>query len=258
MMKLSFRLLARIAFLLLVLVLLAIGGVLAWFTSWRSDRLAAMFGVETPVDRRVVRKTLKSIHRYNFKKDLSSHANCQRPGYAMGRESGLVLCSWPRDGRPTLPFVYSDEVWTGVEYQVASHLIMEGFVREGLQLVRGVRSRYTGRTRNPFNEYECGSYYARAMASYALLGALSGFRYSAVEKTLWFGPKTGLRPFQVFFAVASAWGIIKRGKNKLTIQVVEGTLPLARIVLSGSGTQTEVSAAVTVTASAPFSIPVKP
>jgi len=49
-MKLSFRLLARIAFLLLVLVLLAIGGALAWFTSWRSDRLAALDGASEMAD----------------------------------------------------------------------------------------------------------------------------------------------------------------------------------------------------------------
>jgi len=41
-MKFSFRLLARIAFLLLVLSLLAVGGALAWFTSWRSDKIATL------------------------------------------------------------------------------------------------------------------------------------------------------------------------------------------------------------------------
>ncbi len=46
-------------------------------------------------------------------------------------EKGLLLCSWPKGGRPPLPFVYSDEVWTGIEYQVASHLIYEGFSRRG-------------------------------------------------------------------------------------------------------------------------------
>ncbi len=42
--------------------------------------------------------------------------------------------------------------------------------------------------------------YARAMASYALLGALAGFRYSAAQRTLWFGPQLSVRPFKTFFA----------------------------------------------------------
>ena len=50
----------------------------------------------------------------------------------------------------------------------------EGLVEEGLKIVAGARQRYEGYVRNPFNEYECGNYYARAMSSYALLAALSG------------------------------------------------------------------------------------
>ena len=80
-----------------------------------------------------------------------------------------MLCTWPKGGELTLPFVYSNEVWTGIEYQVASHLMMTGHVAKGLEIVRAVRDRYDGRVRNPFNEYECGHWYARAMSSYGLL-----------------------------------------------------------------------------------------
>jgi len=186
-----------------------------------------------------VRKTLQAIFQHNFKTDLSQHANAQRPGYAMGHEPGLLLCSWPRGDKPTLPFVYSDEVWTGIEYQVASHLIAEGFVKEGLTIVKALRSRYDGRSRNPWNEYECGNYYARAMASFALLGALSGFRYSAVQKTLWFGPRVGGRPFKTFFSTASGYGTIALDERSLRVQLLEGVLPLEKLVLTeGSQTRT--------------------
>ncbi len=151
--------------------------------------MARACGIEVPLAREHVRSTLQAIFRNNFRTDLSEHANAQRPGYAMGREPGLLLCSWPRGGKPTLPFVYCDEVWTGMEYHVASHLIQEGFVTEGLTIVQALRSRYDGRTRNPWNEYECGNYYARAMSSYSLVAALSGFRYSAVDRALWFSPQ---------------------------------------------------------------------
>ncbi len=161
--------------------------------------MSTIYGIETPLDLAKVGSTLDSIYRYNFKSDLSEHACTQRPGYATGREAGLVLCTWPKGGKPSLPFVYSDEVWTGIEYQVASHLIEMGRVKEGLTIVAAARSRYDGHVRNPYDEYECGSYYARAMASYSLLASLSGFRYSAVDKTLWFGPRLDTSPFTSFF-----------------------------------------------------------
>ncbi len=203
--------------------------------------MARICGIEMPLTREHVRSTLQAIFRNNFKTDLSEHANAQRPGYAMGREPGLLLCSWPRGGKPTLPFVYSDEVWTGIEYQVASHLIQEGFVTEGLTIVQALRSRYDGRTRNPWNEYECGNYYARAMASYSLLAALSGFRYSAVEKTLWFSPQLQVRPFRSFFSTASAFGSIELNQQSLNVHVAEGELRIEKLVLDGKANDWKVT-----------------
>jgi uncharacterized protein (DUF608 family) len=198
--------------------------------------MARFYGIDTPLAQEKVRTTLQAIFNNNFKTDLSQHANAQRPGYAMGHEPGLLLCTWPRGGKPTLPFVYSDEVWTGIEYQVASHLIADGFVKEGLTIVKALRSRYDGRIRNPWNEYECGNYYARAMSSYALLGALSGFRYSAAQRTLWFGPRLDVRPFKSFFSTASGFGSIALEARNLRVQVLEGELQVEKLVLT-EGTQ---------------------
>jgi len=197
--------------------------------------MARMYGVETPLSHENIRSTLQAIFKHNFKTDLSQHANAQRPGYAMGHEPGLLLCTWPRGGKPTLPFVYSDEVWTGIEYQVASHLIAEGFVKEGLTIVKALRSRYDGRARNPWNEYECGNYYARAMASYALIGAMAGFRYSAAQQTLWFGPHPAIRPFRTFFSTAHGFGTITLDGRLLRIDLIEGELPLEKVVLTENG-----------------------
>jgi hypothetical protein len=194
-----------------------------------------MYGVETPLSREKVKSALQAIFKNNFKTDLSQHANAQRPGYAMGHEPGLLLCTWPRGNKPTLPFVYSDEVWTGIEYQVASHLIAEGFVAEGLTIVKALRSRYDGRARNPWNEYECGNYYARAMSSYALLAALSGFRYSAVQKTLWFGPKLAVRPFRTFFSCASGFGTVALDSHSLRVDVLEGQLAVEKLLIDQDG-----------------------
>jgi uncharacterized protein (DUF608 family) len=215
--------------------------------------MAQTYGIETPLARKNVRSTLQAIFRNNFKTDLSDHANAQRPGYAMGKEPGLLLCSWPRGNKPTLPFVYSDEVWTGIEYQVASHLIQEGFVTEGLTIVKALRNRYDGRTRNPWNEYECGNWYARAMASYSLLGALAGFRYSAVERTLWFGPKLNSRPFRSFFSTAFAYGVIDLSADSLRVRVLEGELPVEKLVLASKGEEKSLDWKVTVRPGAPVS-----
>ena len=107
--------------------------------------IAAACGIDKPlVDPAKVRSHLLAVYRHNLKHDLSAHANPQRPTFAMGDDGGLLLCTWPRGGKPLLPFVYSDEVWTGIEYQVASHLMMLGCVREGLDIVRTCRKRYDG------------------------------------------------------------------------------------------------------------------
>jgi uncharacterized protein (DUF608 family) len=192
--------------------------------------MAEIYGVDAPLDKAKVRSHLQAIFHHNFKADLFDHACLQRPGYALGHEPGLLLCTWPRGNKPTLPFVYSDEVWTGIEYQVASHMIELGLVEEGLTIVEAVRSRYEGHVRNPFCEYECGSYYARALASYALLGSLSGFRYSAVDKSVRLDPKLPVRPFKTFFSTASGYGTITLN-DILTIEVVEGFLEVESIIL---------------------------
>ena len=152
-----------------------------------------------------VRETLRSIYTHNFRHDFFDHPNTQRL-YALNDEKGLVLCSWPRGRRPALPFVYSDEVWTGIEYQVAAHLIYEGLALEGLAITKAVRDRYDGERRNPWNEVECGSHYARALASWSLLTALSGYSYSAPERRLSFSPRLTPEAFSAFFTTGQGWG----------------------------------------------------
>jgi len=174
---------------------------------------------------------LLAVHKYNLKNDLTEHANPQRPSYALGREGGLLLCTWPKGGKLSLPFVYSDEVWTGIEYQVASHLMLMGKVKEGLEIVRLCRDRYDGRVRNPFNEYECGHWYARAMSSYGMLEALTGVRYDAVEKILYIDSKIG--DFITYLSTATGFGnvILKAGKPSL--EVVYGKIDVNKIKVSG-------------------------
>jgi len=182
-----------------------------------------------------VERTAESIFRFNWRDGLFDHDNPQRI-YACDDEPGLLLCSWPFGGKPSIPFPYSDEVWTGIEYSTASFLIGRGLVNEGLAIVKGARSRHDGTRRNPFNEFECGSHYARAMASYGLLLALSGFAYSAPEKRIAFRPVIREKDFRSFFCVADGWGQYTQQKTatgqKHTLEVRYGHLRLKHIDVS--------------------------
>jgi uncharacterized protein (DUF608 family) len=181
-----------------------------------------------------IRAALGAIWRYNFRQDFGDWPNTQRL-YALNDEKGLVLCSWPRGKRPALPFPYSDEVWTGIEYQVAAHFIYEGMIQEGLAVVKAVRDRYDGISRNPWNEIECGHHYARAMSSWSLLLALSGYGYSAPLRELRFRPAINAGNFRALYTTGSAWGSYaqKATSQKLDaeIRVEEGALTLATLRL---------------------------
>ena len=165
--------------------------------------MAAGLGRFLPEDR--LKTTLRSIYENNFMTDFRDYSNVQRT-YALNDERGLLLCTWPKGGRPPLPFVYSDEVWTGIEYHVASHLMYEGLLEEGLSIVKAVRDRYDGLRRNPWDEVECGHHYARAMSSWAVLLALSGYAYSGPAMSLGFDPKLYPEDFRTFWTTGNGWG----------------------------------------------------
>jgi hypothetical protein len=192
------------------------------------DWMARCCGLGPVLDEKKTARHLASVSRYNFRTSLRDHANPQRPGYAFAEEPGLLVCSWPHGDKPALPFPYSDEVWTGYEYDVASHLMMTGQVKEGLKIVRAVRQRYDGRWRNPFDEYECGHWYARAMSSYALLQGLSGTRYDAVSKTLYLKPAVK-DDFRSFLCTGTGYGTVGVRRGKPFIEVVRGSIPVERI-----------------------------
>jgi hypothetical protein len=125
--------------------------------------------------------------------------------------------------------LYADEVWTGIEYQVASHMIYEGLLEEGLCIARGARDRYDGVPRppiqrNPWSEIECGGHYARAMSSWSLLLALSGYYYDGPECALFFSPRYKPNDFKSFFCAPEGWGSFA--------QRLKGNAQLVRIIVN--------------------------
>ena len=175
-----------------------------------------------------------SIFRHNWVTGFFDHANPQRI-YAQDEESGLLLCTWPRGGRPAFPFPYSEEVWTGIEYTTAALLAYRGLVNEALAVVKAVRDRHDGTRRNPFDEFECGHHYARAMASWAVLHALTGFAADLPARRLSFFPRVGRdREFAAFFSVGTGWGLYRqqfpgRGRGRYEIEVRGGSVEIGTL-----------------------------
>jgi Glycosyl-hydrolase family 116, catalytic region len=157
-------------------------------------------------------------------------------GAEKGRDIGLIRAvpdsdaQTPRGGRPRIPFIYSDEVWTGIEYQLATQLIFEGFVEDGLTVVRTARARHTGEFRSPWDDIEAGHHYARSLATWGLVIAASGVQYDGIARTLSFDPiADGRYPF----TTGTAWGVATIAGDDVTLDVRGGRLDLASLSLRG-------------------------
>jgi len=180
-----------------------------------------------------VRTAVGSIFRHNFRDTMRETHSVQRI-YGLNDEAGLMLASWPHGNRPVIPSVYCDEMWTGIEYQVAAHLIFEGWIDEGLTLVKAVSERYAGYNRNPWNQIECGNNYARAMAAWSVKLALDGFRYSVPAGILGFAPKINREGYATFWSVGSSWGTYRQhpAVGVFTLEVLYGEVLLQRLELA--------------------------
>ena len=181
-------------------------------------------------DKENIRSALASVYKYNRRDDMWDHFNNMR-SYAMGDEKALLMASWPHGGRPVIPFPYWSEVMTGFEYTAGIGMLYEGMEKEGLEVIENIRARYNGSRRNPFDEAECGHHYARAMASWSSVLALSGFHYSGVEKRIKFTNRPGI----YFWSNGSAWGTCtikeEAGKREADFRVLSGAIHLERFQL---------------------------
>ena len=199
--------------------------------------LAHVCGLGYLTDESRVKRTLDSIMRFNFKENMYGHFNHMR-SYVLNDESALLMATYPRGERPARPFPYYNEVMTGFEYTAAVGMLYEGDIENGLRCIRAIRDRYDGRKRNPFDEAECGHHYARAMASWAAILALSGFGYSAVEGTIRFAAPS--EKTQHFWSTGYAWGSCTLTPNgadcAVEFTVLGGEVQFAELGLSGLGT----------------------
>lgn len=192
--------------------------------------LADVSGLGDLIDSQKIESSLKSIFKYNFLKEVRNQHNTQRV-YASNDESGLALCSWPFGNKPALPFVYAYEIWTGVEYQAAASMLYHDQVEDGIDIVQAVQFRHDGYKRNPFAHNESGWHYARAMASWALIPAISGYHWDGVKNRMVFDPKINPDHFKTFWSTGTAWGVLEIEKNEVKLTVLYGKLELNSFTL---------------------------
>lgn len=186
-----------------------------------------------------VRQALAAVWRYCWTPDVASQNAVHPPErwFARPGEGGLFTCTWPKS--PHLgpkSTRYRNEVWTGIEYQVAGHMVWEGMLTEGLAICRAVHERYHPAKRNPWNEIECGDHYARALASWGVLTALSGFEYDGPGGRIGFAPRLRPEDYRGVFTAAAGWGRYGQqrsaGRQTGELQVVWGLLRLQELQLS--------------------------
>jgi uncharacterized protein (DUF608 family) len=193
---------------------------------------AEVAGIGGFLDKSKVETALKSVHANNFRPSLADHFNPCR-NYAFEDEAGLLIATYPEGIRqPMVAAPYAEEVWTGIEYMSASHMIMHGLVEEGLDIVRGARNRHDGSRRNPWNDIECGSYYARSMSAWQLVNAFSGLSADFVAGKLSFAPKVS-GDYKLFWSAGTAFGTLTNRAGEITLEVLGGRLAASQVLVDG-------------------------
>ncbi len=204
-----------------------------------ADWHAVLLGSAPVFDSDKKKVALKNLYNNNFKESMRDVANMWR-NFSLNDEAGVLICSYPEGAnKPAIPIPYCEETMTGFEYSLAGLLIAEGYITEGERIVKSIRDKYNGSNRNPWNEIECGSNYARSMASFALLPIYSGFTFDMSKKHIGFAPinKTG----KYLFSVAESWGNAEFSDSSIVLNILGNALELNAISVPNAEHITEVT-----------------
>jgi uncharacterized protein (DUF608 family) len=216
--------------------------------------LAAQLNLPRVFDADQSRQALEKIYRYNFAPDPVAYekANTAIPMgrvFAMAKEPGVVMTTWPHCGAEIAPgkpaswaAMYFNEIWTGQEYQLATQMLYDGVVDQGLIVTRAVHDRYAPAKRNPYNEIECGEHYARAMAGYGVFLGACGFEHHGPRQHLGFAPRLTPDDFAAAFTANTGWGLYRQrrhGREQTSeIEVRHGHVDVRSLALQTPGTAT--------------------
>ena len=204
-----------------------------------SDYHAALIGTDGVFDTDKKKKALESLYKYNYKDSMRKVANMWR-NFSINDERGTVICTYPEGVKlPAIPIPYCDETMTGFEYALAVLMIAEGYVSEGEDIVSAIRDRYDGGKRNPWNEIECGSNYARSMASFALMPVYSGFTFDMTKKHVGFAPVTGKGRY--LFSVKDSYGTVETDGKETVLKMLGDPLTLSSVSVPNASAVTKVT-----------------
>ncbi|MBQ9768831.1 MAG: hypothetical protein IJW27_01375, partial [Clostridia bacterium] len=177
-------------------------------------------------DKEQMNTALDSMMKYNFIPSMRNFANPWRI-FCLNDEAGAVMCAYPDHiGKPAIPVPYCEENMTGFEYSFAGLLFAAGKIEDGLKVVKAVRDRYDGEKRNPWNEIECGSNYARTMASFSFLPIFSGFEFDLSRGHIGFAPIEDREYFKFLFSLGTGWGYFEKTASSATVKLNGGKLHL--------------------------------
>ena len=193
---------------------------------------AGLYGLPDIFVQEQAEAALNAVHRYNHTRHLSSVINPGRV-FGFGDEPGTIVAAWPEGTRqPAVPIPYAQETFHGMEYAAATAMLQFGLTDQAVELCTAVRARYDGTRRNPWSEMECGSNYARSLASWGLVVAAAGFAFDARRVHIGFDPRVATGgAFRGFWSSAEAWGTITIERGRAELQVLYGTLVLASLGL---------------------------
>lgn len=194
-----------------------------------ADWHAVLIGTDGVFDTEKKKLALANLYKNNYKSSMREVTNMWRY-FSLNDEQGTVICSYPDGAQiPAIPIPYCEETMTGFEYALAGLMIAEGFIEEGESIIKAVRDRFDGEKRNPWNELECGSNYARSMASYALMPIYSGFTFDMTQKHIGFAPISENGKY--LFSACESWGAVSFDGAGCHISVFGDPLALRSISL---------------------------
>jgi hypothetical protein len=159
---------------------------------------------------------LKTIFKYNF-----------------NSENGLWNATYPKNRLKLFPAYFNTQQtapWTGIEYAIASEMIDYGLWEEGVAVVKNIYERYVNAGRR-WNHVECGDHYYRAMSSWAILLAATGFKVDLSAQKFMFlpPPPNQASVMHAPWFASTGYGKFAQTPTQFELTMISGKITLASL-----------------------------